>query len=89
MPVTSVVFYQGTTLIATLSAAPYTYNWTDVPAGDYVLTAKATDDRGATTTSAPVNITVGAAVGQLYFIQADHLNTPWAPGFKACSIFPL
>jgi len=74
--VTSVEFYQGTTLITTLSAAPYTFTWTNVPQGAYVLTAKATDDRGATTTSAPVNITVGAALGQLYFIHADHLNTP-------------
>jgi RHS repeat-associated protein len=74
--VTSVEFYQGTTLITTLGTAPYTFAWTNVPQGAYVLTAKATDDRGAVTTSAPVNITVGAAVGQLYFIHADHLNTP-------------
>jgi RHS repeat-associated protein len=74
--VTSVEFYQGSTLLTTLSAAPYTFAWTNVPQGAYVLTAKATDDRGATTTSAPVNVTVSAAVGQLYFIHADHLNTP-------------
>jgi RHS repeat-associated protein len=74
--VTSVEFYQGTTLITTLGTAPYTFTWTNVPQGAYVLTAKATDDRGAVTTSAPVNITVGAAVGQLYFIHTDHLNTP-------------
>jgi RHS repeat-associated protein len=74
--VTSVEFYQGSTLITTLTAAPYTFAWTNVPQGAYVLTAKATDDRGAVTTSAPVNITVGAAVGQLYFIHTDHLNTP-------------
>jgi RHS repeat-associated protein len=74
--VTSVEFYQGTTLITTLGTAPYTFTWTNVPQGPYVLTARATDDRGAVTTSAPVNIAVGAAVGQLYFIHADHLNTP-------------
>jgi RHS repeat-associated protein len=74
--ITSVEFYQGTTLITTLTAAPYTFAWTNVPQGAYVLTAKATDDRGATTTSAPVNITVGAAVGQLYFIHADHRDVP-------------
>jgi RHS repeat-associated protein len=74
--VTSVEFYQGTTLIATVSAAPYTYDWTNVPPGDYVLTAKATDDRGATTTSAPVNVSVGATQAQLHYIHADHLNTP-------------
>ncbi len=34
-------------------------NWTNVPSGNYVLTAKATDDGGATTVSGPVNIIVG------------------------------
>src|SRR5207248_10743482 len=33
--------------------------WTNVPAGEYTLTAKATDDRGAQTTSSPVKIIVG------------------------------
>lgn len=32
--------------------------WSNVPAGQYVLTAKATDDRGAVTTSGPVKIGV-------------------------------
>jgi len=40
------------------------------------LTAKATDNLTATTTSAPVNVTVNAAVAQLHFIHTDHLNTP-------------
>jgi RHS repeat-associated protein len=74
--VTSVEFYFGSTLITTLSASPYSFTWTGVPAGSYVLAARATDDRGGTTTSAPVNITVNAAAAQLYFIHADHLNTP-------------
>jgi hypothetical protein len=34
-------------------------NWTNVPSGNYILTAKATDNGGATTLSAPVNINVG------------------------------
>src|SRR5439155_16473070 len=32
--------------------------WTNVPAGEYTLTAKATDDRGAQTASSPVKILV-------------------------------
>jgi hypothetical protein len=35
-------------------------SWTGVPAGSYVLTAVATDDRGTTTTSAARTITVAA-----------------------------
>ena len=41
-----VAFYRGTTLIGTLTAAPYTYTWKTGTVGSYSLTAKATDDNG-------------------------------------------
>jgi RHS repeat-associated protein len=70
-------FHGGTNLIATVTAAPYTFSWTNVAAASYSLTAKATDNSTATTTSAPVNVTVNAAaVAQLHYIHSDHLNTP-------------
>jgi len=69
-------FHGGTLLIATVTAAPYTFNWTEVAAASYSLTAKATDNQNGTTTSAPVNVTVNAAVAQLHFIHTDHLDTP-------------
>ncbi|HTR59852.1 MAG TPA: Ig-like domain-containing protein [Casimicrobiaceae bacterium] len=56
--VAKVEFYQGTTKLATLTAAPYTYAWNSVAGGNYALTAKATDDKGAVTTSATVNVKV-------------------------------
>ncbi len=68
-------FHGGTNLIATVTAAPYTFNWTNVAAASYTLTAKATDNLGTTTTSSPVNIIVTAAPA-LHFIHPDHLNTP-------------
>jgi RHS repeat-associated protein len=71
-----VEFYYGTTLITTLTSAPYAFTWTGVPQGSYSLTAKAFDNNNAGATSAPVNITVNAALAQLYFVQVDHLNTP-------------
>jgi hypothetical protein len=59
--VTKVEFLAGTTKLGEDSAAPYTWTWTNVPAGSYTLTARATDNSGAATTSAPVNVTVRAA----------------------------
>ena len=56
--VARVDFYQGTTLIGTATSAPYTYTWTAVTPGNYALTARATDNRGAAATSTTVNIAV-------------------------------
>jgi RHS repeat-associated protein len=74
--IASLAIYQGEALITTLTAAPYSFTWSGVPQGSYLLTARATDNHGATVTSAPVAITVRSAVAQLYFIHVDHLNTP-------------
>ena len=51
-------FYANGALVGTSSASPYAVNWTNVAAGTYSLTAVATDNAGATTTSAAVSITV-------------------------------
>ncbi len=56
--VTKVEFFNGTTKLGEDTEAPYLFAWTNVPAGSYVLTAKATDNLTASTTSGPVNITV-------------------------------
>jgi RHS repeat-associated protein len=74
--VVKVDFFQGATLIGTSTSAPYAFSWTNVAQGAYVLTAVATDDGGATTTSNAVNITVNAGVAHLYYIVPDHLNAP-------------
>src|SRR5712691_3979652 len=74
--VTKVDFYQGATLIGKASASPYSFAWTNVAAGQYSLTAVATNDAGMTATSAAIAITVRSAVAQLYYIHVDHLNTP-------------
>jgi len=56
--VTNVKFYNGSTLLRTEYEYPYTYHWENVPAGTYTITAVATDNWGAHTTSAPVTIRV-------------------------------
>jgi hypothetical protein len=60
--VSKVDFYNGATLLGTASTAPYSYSWTGVVAGTYILTAKATDNAGATTTSTAATVTISAAV---------------------------
>ena len=59
--INKVDFYQGTTLLGTSTTFPYFYNWTNAPYGNYSITAKATDNNGAETVSAPVNWIVNSA----------------------------
>lgn len=65
-------------------AAPYESTWTNVAAGDHVLTAVAVDDQGATTESATVSIRVTAAptpafshVGDLDGIGSNSGRQTW------------
>src|SRR5207249_9879824 len=59
--VAKVEFFAGATLLGTATGSPYSFTWTAVPAGNYSLTAKATDDQGAAATSVAVSITVNPA----------------------------
>lgn len=56
--VSKVDFYNGANLIGTVTSSPFTFTWTNVPAGNYILTAKATDNDSLSTISTPVNIVV-------------------------------
>ena len=56
--VTQVDLLANGTPIATDTTAPFAFTWNNVSAGAYALTARATDDRGASTLSAAVNISV-------------------------------
>jgi hypothetical protein len=61
--VSKVDFYQGSTLLGTDTNSPYSYSWSNVADGNYVLTAKATDNEGAVTTSSTVSIIVFVSTG--------------------------
>jgi uncharacterized protein YjbI with pentapeptide repeats len=53
-----VEFYAGSTLLNTDTSAPYSFFWRPTTRGIFTLTAKAYDDDGAVTTSAPVTVRV-------------------------------
>ena len=59
--VSSVKFYNGSTYLKTVYTSPYTYTISNLPAGTYAFTAKATDNNGLQTTSAPVTVKVSNA----------------------------
>lgn len=56
--VTKVEFRDGPTVLGQDTSAPYSFTWRNVATGNHVLTARATDNAGAITTSSPVGITV-------------------------------
>jgi len=56
--VTRVEFFNGGTKLGEDTSAPYTSKWNVGAAGTYTLTARATDNSGAMTTSTAVTITV-------------------------------
>lgn len=59
--VTQVEFVDGTTVIGSFTAAPYNVNWTPTTSGVHYLTARATDNTGAVTTSAITFVDVAPA----------------------------
>ena len=61
--ISKVEFFQGTTLIVTDALAPYDYTWANVQPGTYTLTARATDNAGAVTTSPLITVTVNSGGG--------------------------
>ena len=68
--VTQVKFYDDKTLLSSDDTAPYTYEWTDIPAGIHTIRAVATDNDGNTSQD---SIHIGA--------QAPYGGTSWSiPG---------
>jgi hypothetical protein len=64
-----VEFYAGTTLIGSDTSAPYSVNWSNIPAGTWTISARAVDDQGAMTSSAVHGI--GASAFATVAIRAD------------------
>jgi hypothetical protein len=58
--VAKVEFFNGATKLGEDTTAPYNFTWSAVPAGNYTVTARATDNLGVSTTSSPAAITVNS-----------------------------
>ncbi|UOQ96679.1 Ig-like domain-containing protein [Hymenobacter sp. 5317J-9] len=59
--VSKVEFFNGATKLGEDLTAPYTYSYTPTAAGTLSLTARATDNAGASTTSNTASVTVGTS----------------------------
>ncbi len=73
----TVAFYLNGLPVGSLTDPPYALTVPGVAAGEYSLTAVATDTTGLSGTSAPVNITVAAGSGLPYGMT----NYPTAPAY--------
>ena len=62
--IVGVQFYQGTTLLGQTSVAPYTWIWTNVLAGNYLLTADVVYNSSSTVASPPIGIYVAPSTTQ-------------------------
>jgi hypothetical protein len=65
-----VEFYQGAVKVGEDTTAPYTFDWTGVPAGNYTVSARAFDNSGASANSTAVNITVTPNSNQTPVVDA-------------------
>ena len=71
--VAQVQFFANNVPIGTDTSSPFSINWTNVPAGTYLVTATATDNQGLSEISSPVQITVatGGSGPTAQFLQLD------------------
>ena len=76
--ITQVAFYNSGTLMGTATQPPYSFEVPNAPVGIYEITAVATDSNHLTSTSSTIYVAIAANSGaeQIYYINADQLNTP-------------
>ena len=61
--ITGVEFLDGSTVLGQDTSSPYSLSWTPGTAGTHTLTARATDNGGAVTTSSAVSVSVTTPAG--------------------------
>jgi hypothetical protein len=75
--VSKVEFFRGATSLGVDNTAPYSIVWSNAASGSYTLKAVATDNQGASTTSALVNITVGSTTPTTCTASGTLLREVW------------
>jgi RHS repeat-associated protein len=73
--IAKVEFFSGTALIGTATQAPFIFAWTGAVTGSYSITAKATDNHGASTVTVATSVVVGPSSVQSYYIHSDQIDT--------------
>jgi hypothetical protein len=68
--VSKVDFFSGSSLLATAPSSPYGFVWNNVLAGNYTLTARATDNLGAVGNSAAINVNVAGGGASTAFVTS-------------------
>ena len=89
--VTNVEFYAGVTKLGEKATSPYSVPWTIPASGSYQLTARATDNQGATTLSAPVGISAAVPGSPLVpvlriFTAGTNFALYWPTSYTAASL---
>jgi uncharacterized repeat protein (TIGR02059 family) len=74
--ISKVEFYNGATKLGEKTTSPYTFTWSGVAVGIYSLTAVATDNFGAKTTSVPVSVTVNTGTPPANIPPVVNLTDP-------------
>ncbi len=74
--ISKVEFYQGTVKIGERTSLPYSFTWKEVPEGNYLITAVATDNYNLKATSIAVSVVVEKSADATNMLPVVTITTP-------------
>lgn len=88
--VAKVEFLDGSTVIGTDTTSPFSFAWTNAATGTHSVSARATDNSGATTTTTPITITIvtsnpGTTAPALH-VSGNHIVTANGATFRLLGV---
>lgn len=75
--VTLVEFFADGRSLGVVSRTPFRLTTTNLPAGELILSARATDNQGAVTISAPIPVTVVVPLNLSFAVEGDEFALIW------------